>query len=73
MDFFIGVSLTFFPTHCLGLAGMPRRIPDYPDAFSSFNAIATIGSYISIFGGLFFFYVVFTIFSKKIPFTGCNS
>jgi len=57
--FFTGVNLTFFPMHCLGLAGMPRRIPDYPDAFSSFNVIATIGSYISVLGGLFFFYVVF--------------
>jgi len=66
--FFVGVNLTFFPMHCLGLAGMPRRIPDYPDAFSSFNTIATIGSYISIIGGLFFFYVAYTIFSEKKPF-----
>jgi heme/copper-type cytochrome/quinol oxidase subunit 1 len=55
--------------HFLGLAGMPRRIPDYPDAFSSYNFIATIGSYISVFGGLFFFYVVYTIFAEKKPFT----
>ena len=71
--FFIGVNLTFFPMHCLGLAGMPRRIPDYPDAFSDFNTIATIGSYISVFGGFFFFYVVYNIFSEKKPFTRWNS
>ena len=64
--FFTGVNLTFFPMHALGLAGMPRRIPDYPDAFSAFNAIATLGSYISIFGALIFFYVIYDIFDKKI-------
>ena len=51
--------------HCLGLAGMPRRIPDYPDAFSSFNTIATIGSYISIIGSLFFFMLLIQYFLKR--------
>ncbi len=68
--FFIGVNLTFFPMHALGLAGMPRRIPDYPDAFSSFNAIATFGSYVSIFGAFFFLYVIYDIFNKKESFKG---
>jgi heme/copper-type cytochrome/quinol oxidase subunit 1 len=68
--FFIGVNLTFFPMHALGLAGMPRRIPDYPDAFSSYNFIATLGSYVSIIGGFFFFYVIYDIFKKKTPFKG---
>ena len=57
--FFIGVNLTFFPMHFLGLAGMPRRIPDYPDAFSGWNAVATYGSYISVISSLLFFYVVY--------------
>jgi len=57
--FFIGVNLTFFPMHFLGLAGMPRRIPDYPDAFAQWNVICSYGSYLSILASLFFFYVVF--------------
>ena len=62
--FFIGVNLTFFPMHFLGLAGMPRRIPDFPDAYSGWNAIASFGSYISAFSALFFFYVVFITLTK---------
>ena len=45
--------------HFLGLAGMPRRIPDFPDAYSGWNSIASFGSYISAFGAIFFFYVVY--------------
>ncbi len=56
---FIGVNLTFMPMHFLGLAGMPRRIPDYPDAYSGWNLIASYGSYVALFSTLFFFYIVF--------------
>jgi len=62
-SFFIGVNLTFFPMHFLGVAGMPRRIPDYPDAFFIFNKVASWGSYVSAVSSLFFFYVVFDAFS----------
>ena len=56
---FIGVNLTFFPMHFLGLAGMPRRIPDYPDAYAGWNAVATYGSYITTVSALFFFYIIY--------------
>ncbi|HEY2891325.1 MAG TPA: cytochrome c oxidase subunit I [Dongiaceae bacterium] len=63
---FIGVNLTFFPMHFLGLAGMPRRIPDYPDAFAGWNNIASIGAYISYAGTIWFVGVVlYTLFAGK--------
>jgi len=57
--FFLGVNITFFPMHFLGLAGMPRRIPDYPDAYAGWNAIASFGSYVSALSALLFFYIVY--------------
>jgi len=63
---FIGVNLTFFPMHFLGLAGMPRRIPDYPDAFAGWNHIASIGAYISFASTLWFVGVtLYTLFAGK--------
>jgi cytochrome c oxidase subunit 1 len=59
---FVGVNITFFPMHFLGLAGMPRRIPDYPDAYSNWNSIASYGSYISLIGAFFFMYIIYATF-----------
>lgn len=59
--FFIGVNFTFFPMHFLGLAGMPRRIPDYPDAYAGWNFVCSFGSYLSAISGLFFFYVLYDL------------
>ncbi len=62
---FVGVNLTFFPMHFLGLAGMPRRYPDYPNAFAGWNHVASMGAYISGVSVLIFFYVVFRTFTSK--------
>jgi cytochrome c oxidase subunit I len=67
--FFIGVNVLFFPMHFLGLDGMQRRIPDYPDAFQGYNHVATIG-YMIMAGSMIFFFVniIWTLAAgKKAP------
>ena len=59
---FVGVNLTFFPMHFLGLAGMPRRIPDYPDAYLGWNQVASVGSLITTFGLIYFFFIIWASF-----------
>jgi cytochrome c oxidase subunit 1 len=62
---FIGVNIVFFPQHFLGLAGMPRRVVDYPDAFADWNFISSIGSFISGAGVLVFFFGIVQAFVRK--------
>ncbi|MBI1245664.1 MAG: cytochrome c oxidase subunit I [Alphaproteobacteria bacterium] len=63
---FIGVNMTFFPQHFLGLAGMPRRIPDYPDAFAGWNLVSSYGAYIAFAASMgFLVMTVWVLFNGK--------
>jgi len=64
---FIGVNLTFFPMHFSGLAGMPRRVPDYPDAFAGWNMVSSMGSYLSFAGAILFIFIVFRTLTSGKP------
>ncbi|MBM4222751.1 MAG: cytochrome c oxidase subunit I, partial [Gammaproteobacteria bacterium] len=55
---FISVNLTFFPMHFIGLAGMPRRVPDYSLQFVSLNQVASVGAFIFGMSQVFFFYIL---------------
>ena len=62
---FIGANLAFFPQHFLGLAGMPRRVADYPDAFAGWNYVSSIGSYISGVGLVVFLIGIADAFARR--------
>ena len=65
--FFIGVNVTFFPMHFMGLAGMPRRISDYHSAFADWNKIASMGAMVSVFATIVFFVLLLHAFVASHP------
>jgi cytochrome c oxidase subunit 1 len=67
---FAGVNLAFFPHHFLGLAGMPRRIADYPDAFAGWNLVSSLGAYLSAIGLTVFLVGVAWAFARKVKAPG---
>ena len=66
----ISLNITFFPMHFLGLAGMPRRIPDYALQFTNFNMVASIGGFLYGLSQLLFLWIVIQACCKKGPKVG---
>ncbi|MBT3332267.1 MAG: cytochrome c oxidase subunit I [Rhodospirillaceae bacterium] len=64
---FIGVNVLFFPQHFLGMAGMPRRIPDYPDAYAGWNMVSSIGGLITMLGAFMFLWILYRTLTAGAP------
>ena len=60
---FVGINILFFPQHFLGVQGMPRRIPDYPDAYAGWNMVSSWGALLTAVATMLFFYIVYRTFT----------
>lgn len=70
---FTGVNITFFPQHFLGLNGIPRRYSDYPDAFTTWNVISSLGSLISFISIIIFIWIIWESLRTTRPIINTNS
>lgn len=63
--FTLAINIVFFPMHFLGLAGLPRRIPDYPTGYNYWNNIMTLGSVLTFISLIILFNIIYNLFKKR--------